>query len=204
MGTTVLFGGTFNPLHIGHLEMLRTLDSLPEVDKVLLLPDKIPPHKRQSFAVDDEIRIEMCRLALAGLKKSELCLIEFERQGKSYTFDTVTALKEKYPEEEFWFACGGDMISTLDTWYRSEELLKLCGFYAFERLGTEGFTSALVRLREMGANIRVLNAEIPEVSSTKVRESLQKGVYDERLPELIRDYLAQNKVYEEGANDEGL
>lgn len=199
MGTTVLFGGTFDPLHIGHYKMLKTLDELPEVDRVFLLPDRIPPHKKQSFAVADEVRIEMCRRAIEGLKKTQLCLIEFERQGKSYTFDTVTALQEQYPDEDFWFACGGDMLNTLDTWYRAEELLKLCGFYAFERLGVAGFEETAQRLRNMGAKIRLLDVDIPKVSSTQLRESLRRGVYDERLPKSIREYLAQNKVYEEGA-----
>ncbi|MBR7070827.1 MAG: nicotinate (nicotinamide) nucleotide adenylyltransferase [Clostridia bacterium] len=196
MSRTVLYGGTFNPFHIGHYETLKVLNDLPEVDRVLLMPDRIPPHKKQSFAVPDEVRIEMCRLAVQDLCKTELCLVEFEREGKSYTFDTVTLFKQKYPQEDFWFACGGDMIMTLDTWYRSKELIKLCGFYTIERKGSCGFTESVERLRRQGAKIHVLDADIPEISSTQLRERMKKGIYDNFLPDKIRDYLSKTKVYE--------
>lgn len=197
MGVTVLYGGTFNPLHIGHFETLKVLDGLPEISRILLIPDRIPPHKEPSFTVPDAVRIEMCRLAAKEFSKVRVSLLEFERPGKSYTVDTVKTLRQQYPEESLWFACGGDMLATLDSWYHADELIRLCGFYSIERKGFDGFSPAVARLRQKGAQIRVIEADIPEVSSTMARKCLRKGDYGDFLPETVRDYLTKNKAYEE-------
>ena len=96
MAVIAVFGGTFNPFHIGHYEMLKSVCELTFIDKVFLTPDRIPPHKKCDFLASDEDRIEMCRIAAKDFSKCELCLIEFEREGKSYTYDTVCDLKQKF------------------------------------------------------------------------------------------------------------
>ena len=123
MGFTALFGGTFNPPHIGHYEMLRALDYRRDIDEVWLMPDRIPPHKVCDFLASDKDRINMCRIMAEDFKKVKLCLIEFERTGKSYSIDTVRLLKQKYKERDFIFVCGGDMLISFDKWYKYEELL---------------------------------------------------------------------------------
>ena len=140
MGFTALFGGTFNPPHIGHYEMLRALDYRRDIDEVWLMPDRIPPHKVCDFLASDKDRINMCRIMAEDFKKVKLCLIEFERTGKSYSIDTVRLLKQKYKERDFIFVCGGDMLISFDKWYKYEELLKEIPFWLSEERGpTAGF-----------------------------------------------------------------
>ena len=110
MSLTALFGGTFNPLHIGHCEILAALENRPEIGEIWIMPTRIPPHKVFDKVADDSVRIEMFRMAAKHYKKAQVSLIEFERTGKSYTFDTVKLLKQKYPERDFVFVCGGDRI----------------------------------------------------------------------------------------------
>ena len=200
MSVTVFLGGTFNPFHICHNQMAAALNALPEIDKVYIMPDKIPPHKECVFLAPDCDRIEMCRLAAADFKKAEVLLIEFERDGKSYTFDTVTQLKKRFPDTRFFMACGGDMIASLNRWYRWEELIKEIGFYAFRREGEKGFDEAVDKLREKGAEIRVINTPIAQVSSTEIRQKLRNGENTELLPKNIQEYINKKELYYECDN----
>lgn len=192
---TVFFGGTFNPFHIGHLKIVEAFNDLADVEKVYIMPDRIPPHKSSEFLVSDADRIEMCRLAAEDFEKAELSLIEFEREGKSYTYDTVVELKKRYPEKCFYMACGGDMIASLDRWYRWDELIKEIGFYAFRREGENGFFEAVERLRSLGAEIIVVDSFVPEVSSTEIRALIKQGVNTELLPPRILEYIKARELY---------
>lgn len=191
MSVRVIFGGTFNPLHIGHYRMLEALCKEDWIDKVLLMPDNVPPHKVCDFLASDEDRIEMCRLACEDFNKAELCLIEFEREGKSYTVDTVMLLKERYPDDRLFIACGGDMVATLNTWYKAETLFELTSFVAFRRGGIADFDKNVELQRGRGAKIRVIDADIPEISSSELRLNMSR----EMLPEKIADYILKNGVY---------
>lgn len=191
MANIAIFGGTFNPFHIGHYEMLEALCSLSFIDKVFVMPDKIPPHKSFDEAIDDIHRQNMCRLACDDFQKAELCLVEFERDGKSYTIDTVKLLKEKYPNDNFYIAIGGDMLSTLDTWYNWQELIKAVPFIAFSREGLDDFDAALNRLTNNGANIIVVDSNITNISSTRLRQKIEQNL----LPEKIYDYIVQKGIY---------
>lgn len=191
MANIAIFGGTFNPFHIGHYEMLEALCSLSFIDKVFVMPDKIPPHKIFEGSVEDVHRQNMCRLACDDFQKAELCLIEFEREGKSYTFDTINLLKEKYPNDNFYFVIGGDMLSSLDTWYNWQELIKTVPFIAFCRKGLEDFEASRKRLSDCGADIFVVDIDITNISSTKLR----KKIDDNLLPKKIYEYIIQKGIY---------
>lgn len=195
MAVTAIFGGTFNPFHIGHYEMLSAVCGQDNIDRVLLMPDNIPPHKRCDFLADDEHRINMCALVCRDFPKAELCLIEFERQGKSYTYDTVKRLKELYPDEKFAFVIGGDMLASLNRWYNWQELLKMLSFIVFPRDDGLEFSKNLEKMRELGADITVIDRKIPDVSSTELRTDIKK----ELLPEAVYNYITENEVY--GLND---
>ena len=197
MGYTAIFGGTFNPFHIGHYEMLCALQSDENVDKILILPDKIPPHKVCDYMADDETRIEMCRIAAKDFNKAEVCLIEFEREGKSYSYDTVLLLKEKYPTDDFIFVCGGDMLVYFPKWYKYEELMKLVPFMAFRRSDTDNtvFDSCVDSFRKTGMNITVKNEIITSVSSSEIRNNFFSK--KELLPKRIYEFLIKRGVYVE-------
>ncbi|MDD6479394.1 MAG: nicotinate (nicotinamide) nucleotide adenylyltransferase [Oscillospiraceae bacterium] len=196
MTVTAIFGGTFNPFHIGHYEMLSAINNLDFVDKILLMPDKIPPHKSCPFLADDKDRIEMCRLAAEDFSKAELCLTEFEREGKSYTFDTVLRLKEIYKDTKLSFVCGADMITSFKTWYRWEELAEMVDLLAFSRKGVQGFNEAVEDLRKSGANITVIPDVITEVSSTELRDAISSKKAEKLIPHKIYSYIKEKGIYD--------
>ena len=191
MGNIAVFGGTFNPFHIGHYEILKALCESELFYKVLLIPDRVPQHKTVDYVIDDSDRIEMCRIACADFKKAQLCLIEFEREGKSYTVDTVKALKEKYPEDNFFIAVGADMVKTLDTWYNFGELKNIASFAAFNRGGDSEFKNDINRMRSLGADILVFDNDITEISSTDLRNVFKP----EFLPKKVYEYANKRRIY---------
>lgn len=194
---TAIFGGTFNPLHIGHYEILRSLDNDPNIEKILLMPDRLPPHKTSEFLIDDETRIEMCRIVAADFNKCELCLIEFEREGKSYTYDTVKLLQKLNKDTDFAFVCGGDMLVFFDKWYKYEELMKMLPFIVFKRTATDEteFYNCVDRFKKEGMNIILKDDIIPAVSSTKLRENFSDNC--KLLPEGVYEFLSKRGVYSE-------
>ncbi len=195
MPLTAIFGGTFNPFHIGHYEMLRALQNDKNIEKILIMPDKIPPHKACDFLAEDSVRIKMCEIAAKDFSKAELCLIEFERSGKSYSYDTVMLLKQNYPDTEFAFVCGGDMLVFFDKWYKYEKLMKEVSFTVFKRTDTDEneFFACIDRFTKMGMNITVMNEIIPTVSSTEIRNDFKKAKL--LLPIEIFEYLTEKGIY---------
>ncbi|MBE6810794.1 MAG: nicotinate (nicotinamide) nucleotide adenylyltransferase [Ruminococcaceae bacterium] len=186
-----IFGGTFNPFHIGHYEMLSSICSLEFIDKVLVMPDKIPPHKTLNNVVDDLHRQNMCKIVCEDFIKAEPCFIEFEREGKSYTIDTINLLRKKHPNDNFFVTIGGDMLSTLDTWYNWQELIKKVSFIAFKRDGIADFEKSYNRLIDLGADIKIIDDKITNISSTKLRNKISK----EYLPPKIYDYIIEKGIY---------
>ncbi len=191
MANIAILGGTFNPFHIGHYEMLKSICDITFIDKVLVMPDKIPPHKNFDAVVDDIHRQNMCQIVCDDFTKAKLCLMEFEREGKSYTVDTIKLLKGKYPKDNFFVVIGGDMLSTLDSWYNWQELITLTGFIAFKREGLNDFDISYKRLTDCGANIIVVSDKITDVSSTNLRKKIDKNL----LPKKVYDYIVEKGIY---------
>ena len=133
-----VFGGTFNPFHIGHFEIAKALCDMEFFNKVIIMPDSIPPHKKTDYLASDEDRLNMCKIACKDLKKAEISTLEIENGGKSYTINTIRKLKETYKNDDFYFVCGADMIEILDKWYDFESLKNMAeavkGSFAFTAL----------------------------------------------------------------------
>ncbi len=195
MSKTAILGGTFNPFHIGHYEMLSALNDIEEIDKIIILPDKIPPHKACDFLAGDTDRIKMCCLVAEDFKKACVSTLEFEREGKSYTYDTVKILKNKYPSDEFFFCIGGDMLVYFDKWYKYEELIKEISFIAFRRSDTDNkeFDDCIEKFTRMGMKVRVMSQEISAVSSTQIRNDFKKA--EKLVPKKIYEFLTQKGIY---------
>lgn len=191
MAKIAIFGGTFNPFHIGHYEILSNLSALDFIDRVFIMPDKIPPHKSCDYLASNEDRIEMCRIVCKDFIKAELCLIEFEREGKSYSFDTVKALKSIYPDDDLYFVIGGDMLETLDKWYRWDELIQVVSFIVFPRKQQKNFILDVERMKNLGADIIPLDIQIKDISSTMFRKTRDKKL----LPDKIYDYIMSKGLY---------
>lgn len=192
MANIAVFGGTFNPFHKGHYQMLEYVCGLEFIDRVFLMPDKIPPHKSCDFLADDTDRIKMCEIVCKDFQKAQICLLEFERDGKSYTFDTICLLRNKYPNDIFFTIIGGDMLASLDTWYKWRELIKITEFIAFSRVGSNDFEFHLNRMKNYGAKIYVAEKKVADISSTKLRKSISK----EMLPEKVYEYIKNKGIYD--------
>jgi nicotinate-nucleotide adenylyltransferase len=183
-----LFGGTFDPPHIGHLILAEEARAKAGLDQVWFLPTYIPPHKSRRVT-DPHHRIEMVSRAIASNSAFSLSLIEHERKGLSYTVDTVEALKKDYPNEAFFFLLGGDMVNDLPNWYRVEDLIKLVTFVAFDRSGFP---------LDPLPNLNILYAEMPtiDISSTLIREKIKRREpVRYYLPESVKDYIEETGIY---------
>lgn len=199
---TVIFGGSFNPIHNGHIELAGLAARIGFVDRILLLPDNIPPHKEtgEDFA-PSESRVEMCRLAASLVEKCEVCDIEIRRGGKSYMFDTLCELEKLYPDDRFFLLVGGDMLVTLKSWYRGEELVKKAGVIAVGRGGTDGklIRRAVHELNGLGSTVLLLPERPMTVSSTAVREAVSRGCDSLPVPYAIAEYIFEHGLYRKDA-----
>lgn len=198
MGKTVFFGGTFNPPHIAHRMMLEAVCALPQVSRVLVAPTNIPPHKAvaEVFASGED-RLNMCRLLCDGLEKAEVSDIEFRRDDKSYSYYTLSLLKETV--DDLALLIGGDMVTSFTEWFNYREILGLCEIYAVRRKGTDSgeFEKKAEELRRLGGKVTVIEAELPNVSSTDIREAAETfdGRLEAAVPPNIIEYIKSNHLY---------
>lgn len=194
MGNIALFGGTFNPIHNEHLKLIKHLSSLDFIDKVLVMPTHLPPHKTSDFLADDVDRFNMCKAATQNIKKVSVSDFEIKREGKSYTYYTVKALKEMYGNDEIFVVCGGDMAITLETWYNFEFLKEMCTFLVVDRPGTDKdkLRSYLEGLEARGVKSVYTCCPTEDVSSTMVRNG---GLNPSFVPEKVLEYIKEKGLY---------
>ena len=193
-----LMGGSFNPIHCGHLNMGRAALESGAVDRVLFLPSGNPPHKRAGLE-DKAHRLAMARLAVAGEKGMDVCTEEIDRQGVIYTVDTLTILREKMPDCRFHYLIGADTLCVLHTWRRAEDVIRLCAFLVVMRPGEdeEKVMEAARRWRAMGADISFLPARMMDISSTEIRTRLENGCsLDGLVPRQVEAYIRENGLYQ--------
>lgn len=198
MKKIALFGGTFDPVHKGHIDMaLRLADTL-SLDGVILMPTFVPPHKIKDAMASAEDRLEMCRIAAKPYPNLAVSDREIKRGGASFTVDTLTALAEEHPETQWYLITGADMFCTLRTWHRFTDIAKLATLCTVPRDGTD--TQALheyaAMLTELGARCHVENEAVMTVSSTEIRHRiLQNESVDGLLPDGVADYIRARALY---------
>lgn len=192
-----IMGGTFDPIHNGHLEIAEAVRRECRLDEVLLLPAGDPPHKQRT--VDREDRLRMAQLAAQtrpGLSVSE---IEVRREGTTYTVDTLRTLHQDQPETEWVYIIGADTVGVAHQWRSFEQVAKLCSFAVVGRPGTDAaaLEGEIERLRrDYGAKIRRVDAQGPEISSTDVRERVARGESVAGLvPEGVDAYIRERGLY---------
>ena len=197
-----IYGGTFDPIHRGHLTAAKAVRDALGLNKLLLVVDSIPPHKElPADSAGNEDRLAMTELATAELGKwAEVSDIELRRQGKSYTSDTLRQLKAMYPDDELWLIVGSDMFLSFHTWHEPEVIASLAGIAAVSRLeeSEDGAFAAQKKYLEAayGANIvTVKNPDVIEVSSTEVREALSRGEGRAYLSDAVYGYIARKHLY---------
>ena len=172
-----VYGGTFDPIHKGHARLLELAKRVYGLDRVIVMPDRIPPHKQRDDMASPEDRLEMCRLAFSGRDDIEVSDYEIKREGKSYSVLTLRHLKKLYPGDRLWFIMGSDMLTSFTQWYCYEEILTLAGLICMTRYrgDSDELEAAAEALREKGGEIRLLPAEAFEVSSSQLRKLIAHG-----------------------------
>lgn len=198
-----IYGGTFDPPHLGHMRAARAALGLLGLDELILIPAKQPPHKALSEgSAPAEDRLAMTELMADGLldERAGVSRIELDREGKSYTADTLREIHEQRPEDELFLLMGTDMYLTLQDWYRPEEIARLATLVPFARSGTD--TGELFRIqgeyldRTLGARTVALELpEITELSSTQLRSGLALGVYTDKLWLPVWGYILRHGLY---------
>lgn len=197
MQKTAIFGGTFNPPHIGHRAMLEGISALDEISKILIMPAKTPPHKSGDI-ISPEHRVNMCRLAFLGVQKAELCLDELDMSGKNYTLNTLLHFKKRGVLNPV-LVIGADSLINFHTWYRYEEILPLAELYVYMRDGIldNELLAATEALKAKGAKITLLDICPPAISSSEIRLAFSKGENPDRfLNGLVLEYIKENSLYE--------
>lgn len=185
-----LFGGTFNPPHNGHLLIAQEAFTQLHLDEVWWMPSSSPPHKEKDMEVSDEERIEMVRKAIGNNEHFSLSLLEFERSGPSYTIDTIRLLKEKYPQATFTFIMGGDMVHSLSSWHKIDELKNLIDFAG---VGRRGYA-----VDQHWERYQVKHVEVPiiEISSSFIRNRSRAG---QNIRYYVSDrvwkHIKENRLY---------
>ena len=195
---TGLFGGSFDPIHVGHLHIARQACVHLHLDRVVLVPAGQPPHKLGKVLTDQEHRFEMARLAVAGEPCFSISRIDLDRPGPCYSVDTVRLLQEEWgPEARFFFLIGADSLADLPTWYQPRRLLQLCQVVAVSRPGYD-VDPAEVNARFPGAPPVLVLEHVPpiDVSATEIRRRVAAGCSIEGLvPPTVAAYVKAHGLY---------
>ena len=179
-----IYGGSFNPPHLGHIRAAQwAVDSL-SLSKLLLIPCNISPGKPEcADKADPEIRLQLLQLAAEGCEKLELCDMELQRGGVSYTCDTVLQLRKTYPDAELILCMGSDAFTHFESWKDIHTILQNAALAVFHRgKRSDDMTQVQARLEAMGAKVYILENPVTQISSTQLRRLLASGA---RIPSWI-------------------
>ena len=195
-----ILGGTFDPVHYGHLTTGEEILKRGDVEKVIFIPSGDPPHKNDRVVTESIHRGEMTRLAIEGYENFVYSSLEMERVGKTYTIDTIKQLREVLGEDKkFYFVMGADAMLLIDTWKNSSELLKICSFIAVTRPGydTREFISFVDDLKKrQECDIKIMEIPAVDISSSEIRECVSKGESIKGfVPEKVEKYIIENGLY---------
>ena len=193
---TGIFGGAFNPVHNGHVRLAEEAVKQLKLKKLLIIPTFDSPHKATKLAPFDD-RAEMCRRAFSHIEGAEICDIERRLGGKSFTINTVRALRDELPEAQLYLLIGGDMLFSFTEWYKYESLLKETKVCAVAR-DNDSLVDMMEFANELG-RVKVLPTKAVEVSSTEIRErAANGGSLADLVPASVAEYIAQSGLYSEG------
>lgn len=202
MSRIALFGGSFNPVHNGHLNLVKETAEKNSIDRVFVIPTYVSPFKKDSsgFVADGKDRLEMCRLAFEGLPYVTVSDYEISQAEVSYSINTVTHFHQKFPDDELFFIMGSDMLLSFDRWYRYKDILALCTVIAASRedkgSDIELLKAKAEELSDFG-NIIVTEISAFELSSSEIREKIIKNCdLSCYMNENVVKYIVANNVYE--------
>ena len=183
-----ILGGNFNPVHNAHLVVADQVRQQLGLDKVLLMPEYLPPHVDAKGTIAEHHRLKMLELAIEGIEGLEIETIELERKGISYTYDTMLLLNERDPDTDYYFIIGADMVDYLPKWHRIDELVEIVQFVGVQRPRYKA-----------GTSYPVIWVDVPlmDISSSMVRDFLAKGrTPNFMLPKPVLDYIKKEGLYQ--------
>ncbi|ADY56741.1 nicotinate-nucleotide adenylyltransferase [Syntrophobotulus glycolicus DSM 8271] len=195
-----IMGGTFDPIHYGHLVAAETARTVFGLDNVLFIPTGIPPHKNHCPVTDPNLRYEMVRLSIRDNSYFKVSRLEIERDGPTYTIDTLRTLKGLFPQQELYFITGSDVLEDILAWREPNEIIRLARIIGASRPGYDAGDS-LKRIYDLYPEVkgRITELEIPAlaISSTDIRIKVknQRSIRY-LLPEEVRLYIKNNHLYE--------
>ncbi len=193
-----VYGGSFNPPHNGHSMLARELTEKLRLDKLIIIPSNISPQKSNNGNIDPIHRINMCKI-LFDDEKFTVSDCEIKRGGKSYTFDTLNFIKNEYKDAEIYLFMGSDMLLSFHSWYRYEDILRMCTLCAISRENDSTRDEMLRYSADILKNGNVLIFDVPplRVSSSLIRDNISKGIScDSILDKRISDYIKEHNLYE--------
>lgn len=183
-----ILGGNFNPVHNAHLVVADQVRQQLGLDKVLLMPEYLPPHVDTKGTIAEHHRLKMLELAIEGIEGLEIEMIELERKGISYTYDTMILLNERDPDTDYYFIIGADMVDYLPKWHRIDELVEIVQFVGVQRPRYKA-----------GTSYPVIWVDVPlmDISSSMVRDFVAKGrTPNFMLPKPVLDYIKKEGLYQ--------
>ncbi len=195
-----LFGGTFDPIHSGHVALVRALMRELALDEVVLMPAAQPPHKLKNGMASAAHRLAMCRLAVADLPGVRVSDWELQQGGVSFTVDTLSYLTAAEPDTQWYLFVGADMFLSVDTWYRFGDIADMAVLCAVPRDGVnlQALREKAAALEARGARCVVADMAAVDVSSTALRARIQEGNgADGLLPPAVEAYIMDNRLYTE-------
>lgn len=204
---TGIMGGTFNPIHNGHLMLAEHVMEEFGLDEIWFMPNGNPPHKRQeSIGTSTSDRLEMVRIAIGDCPKFSIQPYEAEKKTVSYSYQTMEEFRKSYPDRDFYFIIGADSLFQMETWGHPDRLLSCCTVIAAKRDSKEtdqDMQKQISYLEEKyHAQILLSRSPVFEVSSSEIREMIQRNHPIEGLvPDGVADYIRENHIYGDG-NDE--
>ena len=203
-----IYGGTFNPPHVGHMQAAKQALSALKLDRLLLIPDRIAPHKEiPQGSPTPQQRMDMLRIAAANCPGLEVSDMELRREGVSYTWETVAQLKAEHPDAQLVLLMGTDMFLSFHTWKHPERILENASLGVFCRGEKNEKTAILERKAQMeqqGAVVELVDNDVIAISSTQMRRLLAFRCAGAFLPEGVLDYIRENRLYDTRAEWKNL
>lgn len=195
-----IMGGTFDPVHNGHLLLGKQAYLEYSLDEIWYMPSHQPPHKKDHVVTDAADRLNMLMSALDGIPFCKVSTFEMERSGNTYTAQTMRLIREAYPDFEFYFIIGADSLYQLESWYHPEEVMKLTSFLVASREYQETERSLREQIEYLkdkyGADIQILHAEEVDISSAEIRRHVAEGKsITKDVPEKVEEYIRRRKLY---------
>lgn len=196
-----ILGGTFDPIHLGHLLIGENAYEQLDLDSVLIMPSGCPPHKDTTLISDEIHRSTMVKLAIAGNKHFEYSGFELERKGYIYTADTLEILKKDNPDTSYYFIMGEDSLINIEKWYKPNKIMEFCTIVVAHRnQGNDNVLDEQVQYLQNKYDADIIKIDIPliEISSSDIRHRVEsKDTIRYMVPTDVENYIYKNNLYKE-------